>query len=53
MLNKHTVGGGAAKIDGFNIRSIYSNLDSKIKVEKAAEYFEKIRLRDSEEIDSN
>ena len=41
MLNKKTTGAGSSKA---KIRTIYSNLNSKIKVEKAAEYFDKIRL---------
>ena len=49
MLNKHTVGKGAVKLDDFHIRSIYSNLETKIRVEKDAEYFEKTSLKDRDE----
>ena len=49
MVNKHTVGKGSQKRQEFHIRSIYSNLGTKIMVEKEAEYFDKIRLKDISE----
>ena len=49
MVNKHTVGKGSQKRQEFQIRSIYSNLGTKIMVEKEAEYFDKIRLKDMRE----